>query len=55
MTKLLIFAGMTIGGYVGGALGAVLGLGFSWEFVLSGVGSVAGVYYGWKFAQRHNR
>ena len=55
MTKLLIFAGMTIGSYVGWALGAVLGFDFFWDFVLSGVVSVAGVYYGWKFAQRLNR
>jgi membrane protein implicated in regulation of membrane protease activity len=55
MTKLLIFAGMTIGSYAGWALGAVLGLGFFWDFVLSGVASVAGVYYGWKFAQKLDR
>ena len=55
MTKLFIFAGMTIGGYAGGALGYALGLGFFWAFVLSGVGSVAGVYYGWKFAQKLDR
>jgi hypothetical protein len=55
MTKLCIFAGTTIGGYVGWALGDFLGLGFVWAFVLSGVGSVAGVYYGWKLAQKLDR
>ena len=55
MTKLFIFAGTTIGGYVGWALGDFLGFGFVWNFVLSGVGSVAGVYYGWKFAQKLDR
>ena len=29
-----------------------LGLGFGWSFVLSGVGSVVGVYAGWKVAQK---
>jgi uncharacterized membrane protein YfcA len=55
MTKLFIFGGTTIGGYVGWALGDFLDLGFVWSFVLSGVGSVAGVYYGWKFAQKLDR
>jgi len=55
MTKLCIFAGMTIGGYAAAALAYALGLGFVWEFVLSGVGSIAGVYYGWKLAQKLDR
>ena len=55
MTRLLIFAGMTLGGYVGWALGDFLGFGFAWDFVLSSVGSIAGVYYGWKFAQKLDR
>ena len=55
MTKLCIFGGTTIGGYVGWGLGDFLGLGFVWAFVLSGMGSVAGVYYGWKLAQKLDR
>lgn len=53
MTKLCIFVGTTIGSYAFWALGdSVLGLGFLGSFVLSGVGSVAGVYTGWKLARR---
>lgn len=52
MTKLCIFAGSTIVSYVGWYLGEMIGLDFTWCFVLSGVGAIAGVYVGWKFAQR---
>jgi uncharacterized membrane protein YfcA len=53
MNKLCIFVGTTVGGYVGWALGDnVLGLGFGWAFVLSGIGSVLGVYAGWKLARK---
>jgi uncharacterized membrane protein YfcA len=52
MTKLCIFAGTTILGYAGWALGDALGLEFIWSFLLSGVGSIVGVYAGWKLAQK---
>lgn len=52
MTKLCIFAGMTIVGYAFWYLGVLLGLGFFGCFLLSGVGSVLGVYAGWKVAQK---
>ena len=53
VNKLCIFAGTTIGSYAFWALGdSVLGLGFGWSFVLSGVGSVVGVIAGWKLAQK---
>lgn len=52
MTKLCIFVGTTIGGYAGWGIGDALGFGFGWAFVLSGVGSMAGVYAGWKLAQK---
>ncbi|MBI4623480.1 MAG: hypothetical protein HY736_09725 [Verrucomicrobia bacterium] len=52
MTKLCILVGTTVGGYGGWAIGDALDLGFGWAFVLSGVGSVAGVYAGWKLAQK---
>ena len=52
MTKLCILVGTTIGGYAGWALGDALGLGFAWSFVISSVGSIAGVYYGWKLARK---
>jgi len=52
MTKLCIFVGTTIGGYVGWYLGDVAGLGFGWSFVISGVGSIVGVWAGWKLARK---
>ena len=52
MTKLCIFAGTTILGYAAWYLGDALGLSFFGSFLLSGLGSVVGVYAGWKLAQR---
>ena len=52
MTKLFIFVGTTIGSYVFWAIGDKLGLGFGWSFVLSGIGSIVGVYAGWKIARK---
>jgi hypothetical protein len=51
MNKLCIFAGTTIGGYAGWYAGDACGLGFLWSFVLSGAGSIAGVWAGWKIAR----
>jgi hypothetical protein len=53
MVKLCIFAGTTIGSYAFWYLGSLLGLEFVGCFLLSGVGSVVGVYAGWKVAQRY--
>jgi hypothetical protein len=50
--KLFIFVGTTIGGYVGWYLGDICGLGFWGAFLISGVGSVAGVYGGWKLGRK---
>ena len=46
MNKLCIFIGMTVFGWIGWWLGA--NFGFLAGFVLSGIGSVAGVYIGWR-------
>ena len=56
MTKLCIFSGTTVFGIGGGMLAGALGMDtFSLgSFVLSGVGSVVGVYAGWKLAQKLN-
>ncbi|HEY0864208.1 MAG TPA: hypothetical protein VGD97_08895 [Lacunisphaera sp.] len=51
MNKLCIFAGTTILGYAFWAAGEFLGLQFFGCFLLSGVGSIAGVWLGWKVAQ----
>lgn len=53
MAKLCIGAGTTMGGYAFWYLGETLGLEFGWCFVLSSVGSLAGVYAGWKVAQHY--
>jgi hypothetical protein len=52
VTKLCIFVGTTIGSYAFWALGDLLGCSFFVSFLLSGVGSVVGVWAGWKLAQR---
>lgn len=51
MDKLFIFTGTIIGGYALWYLGDWCGLDFMGCFVLSGAGSVAGVFAGWKVAQ----
>ena len=48
--KLLIFVGMTIGGYVGWAVAEQFGILIA--FIVSGVGSIAGVVGGWWLARR---
>lgn len=50
--KLCIFVGMTAGSYAFYALGEALQLGFFGSFLLSGVGSIVGVYAGWKLARK---
>ena len=46
MNKLCIFIGMTVLGWVGWWIGGKIG--FMTAFVLSGIGSMAGVYVGWR-------
>ena len=48
--KFLIFIGMNIGGLVGWSLCERFG--FTTAFIASGIGSIVGVYLGWK-AARH--
>lgn len=52
MTRLCIFVGTAVGGYGFYTAGDALGFGFGWSFVLSGVGSLVGVYAGWKLARK---
>ena len=51
MNKLCIFIGMTVLGTVGWWLGEMVG--FMTAVILSGIGSVAGVYVGWRIARDH--
>jgi hypothetical protein len=53
VTKLCIFGGTTIFGYAFWYLGQLLGLEFFGCFLLSGVGSIVGVFAGWKVAERY--
>ncbi len=46
MTRLLYIIGLTIGGWLGWWGGAQVGL--TTAFILSSIGSVAGVYVGWR-------
>lgn len=54
MNKLCIFVGTTVGGYAFWIVGDLLGGSFFVSFMLSGVGSIVGVWAGWKVAQRFN-
>jgi len=53
MNKLCIFVGTTVGSYAFWYLGALCGLQIMGCFMLSGVGSILGVYLGWKVAQNY--
>jgi hypothetical protein len=55
MVKLCIFAGTTVFGIGGGLLATALGMdSFSLgSFLLSGVGSVVGVFVGWKVGNHY--
>jgi hypothetical protein len=52
VNKLCIFGGTTVCSYAFWALGDKLGFDFFGSFMLSGVGSIIGVYLGWKLAQK---
>ena len=49
--KFCIFVGVNVGGAIGWWLGEMNGI--MTAFLLSGVGSIAGVYAGWKFAKSY--
>jgi hypothetical protein len=55
MLKLCIFAGTTIFSIAGGYLATLFGMdAFSFgSFFLSGIGSIVGVYVGWKVGQHY--
>ncbi|HZZ20508.1 MAG TPA: hypothetical protein VFE25_14115, partial [Opitutaceae bacterium] len=50
VNKLCIFVGTTVCGYAAGFL--VSGFGLMTEIIVSGIGSLFGVWLGWKVAQR---
>jgi hypothetical protein len=49
--KLCIFVGLNVGSYIGWVLGEHVGL--MTAFLVSGLGSVLGVYAGWKVAREY--
>ncbi len=51
MKKIIILLAVTILGGVGWALGAHIGVGTAWFF--SSVGSLIGVYIGWRIGQAY--
>jgi hypothetical protein len=53
VTKLCIFACTTLLGYIAAYL--VSSFGIMAEIIASGIGSIAGVFLGWKLAQRIDR
>jgi uncharacterized membrane protein YfcA len=55
VNKLCIFGGTTVCSYAFWALGDALGFSFFGSFMLSGLGSIVGVYLGWRLAQRLER
>jgi hypothetical protein len=48
MSRLMIFTGMILGGYVGWFAGDYMGLGLMTTFLVSSLGSAAGVYVAWR-------
>lgn len=52
MTKLCIFGGTTVLGYAAWFAADACGFSFFVSFLLSGLGSIVGVYLGWKLGRR---
>jgi hypothetical protein len=48
MHRMLMFIGMTVGGWVGWAAGAYLGFGLMGQFMVSCLGSVVGIFVAWR-------
>ena len=50
MIKLFIWIGVFVGGWAGWFLGDLIGFEFFGCFMISSIGSIAGVFIGWKIA-----
>jgi hypothetical protein len=48
VNRLLMFIGMTVGGYAGWWAGEYVGLGLMGTFLVSLLGSIGGVYVAWR-------
>jgi hypothetical protein len=53
VTRLLMFVGMTAGGYLGWWLGDCMGFGMMGALVVSTLGSAVGVYAAWWVLTRY--
>jgi uncharacterized membrane protein len=53
MNRMLIFVGVILGGYVGWWAGDYLGLGLLATFLVSTIGSIAGLYLAWRIAREY--
>lgn len=53
MNRLLMFIGITAGGYVGWWAGEYLGMGLMMTFVVSTLGSVVGIFGVWWFMKNY--
>lgn len=53
MHRALMFAGMTLGGYVGWWAGEYVGLGLMGAFLVSSLGSAVGVYLVWRILSEY--
>lgn len=51
MSRKLIYLGMIVGGWVGWWAGGAIGLGLMGTFLVSTLGSFAGVYLAWRMTQ----
>lgn len=51
MNRLLMFVGMTAGGYVGWWAAEYVGFGLMMAFLVSSLGSIAGVYAAWRLGR----
>jgi hypothetical protein len=55
MNKICITVGVVLFGWVGWWLGDKLDIGLMTSYILSGIGSLAGVYVGWYIHQNYLR
>jgi hypothetical protein len=51
MNRLLMFMGMTVGGYLGWYIGESIGFGLMGTFLVGSLGSIAGVYGAWRLGR----
>jgi hypothetical protein len=53
MNRLLLFTGMTVGGYIGWWAGDYIGLGLMGTFFVSFLGSAGGLYLAWRILRHY--